>query len=112
MKKSPKNEWMSVESWDLTEKRADKKKSLLNTLSRDASNPLELEYAMLVKTIKKSIRADNRRSIEQKAQKAEEAAKRGDSRSGDHISSEIVGNRPKTDGLVKDESRFLLILIK
>ena len=64
MRKSPKDEWISVESWDLIEKRADKKKSLLNTLPPDTRHSLELEFAMLDKAIKKSVRADKRRSLQ------------------------------------------------
>jgi hypothetical protein len=79
MKRSPKDEWISVESRDLIEKRVDKKKSLLNTLSPDARHPLELEYAILDKAVKKSVRAHKRHSLKQKAQKAEEVARRGDS---------------------------------
>ena len=62
---------------------------------------------MLDKAIKKSVRADKNRSLEQKTQRAEEATRRGDSRSEYRITNEIVEKRPKTE-LVKDEFGWLL----
>jgi hypothetical protein len=58
MKKSPNEERISAESWDLIEKRPDMKNSLLNTFFYDASQSLELEYALLDKSIKKSLPVD------------------------------------------------------
>ena len=68
---------------------------------------------MLDKAIQKSVRADKRHSLEQKAQKTEEAARQGYSRSVYRITNEVVGKRPKTEDpskMILDD--FLLTLIQ
>ena len=58
MKNPLKDEWISVKSRDLMEKRAAKNKYIFNNLSPDTSHPLQLEEAMLHKATKKSFHAD------------------------------------------------------
>ncbi|KAK2710833.1 hypothetical protein QYM36_012127 [Artemia franciscana] len=89
--KTLEDEWISIESWNLIKKKTSKKKSPLTTLSSDARHPVGLEYAMLDKAMKKSVPADKRRGLEQKAQKVEEAARRSVYRN----TNEIVEKCPK-----------------
>ena len=107
-KKKKKERWISERTWKLIDARKSAKLSILS--ASDASELIVLQdsYREIDKQVKKSARTDKRQFIEQKAALAEEAAKKGDSKTVYRLTNEMIGVKPNRTNLVKDENGVLL----
>ena len=92
--------WISDDTWKLIEERRCLKHSVLSGGSRlSQSNP----YKEKSKEVKKSARNDKRRYIEGKAQEAEDAEKRGDTKTLYKITRELTSSRTASCSVIKDK---------
>ena len=108
-RKSPKDQWLSDQTWELIETRKKVKASLIQRQTPDQQILRNDEYRAADKEVKKSARKDQRNLLERKAAQAEEAAERGDSRAVYKITNEIIGKKSSIQhGPVTDPSGILI----
>jgi hypothetical protein len=100
---------LSEKNWQLIDER---KKMGVSVLQQQVPDRLVFQneqYRALDKAVKKSARTDKRNFLERKAMEAEEAAKRGDSRTVYRITNDIIRKRlTNRDGPVSDLSGVLV----
>ena len=96
---SKRKPWISETTWELIEERRKLKYSAL----AGGSNPYQSDpYRVKSREVKNSARNDKRRFIESKAQEAEDAEKRGDTRTLYKITRELTGSRTASCAVVKN----------
>ncbi|VDP70096.1 unnamed protein product [Schistosoma curassoni] len=77
LKKHHYKEWISIETLDRIKERKNKKTSVKNSRTRVAKVKAQAEYTEANKQVKKSIRADKKKYVEELATMAEKAAREG-----------------------------------
>ncbi|VDP07388.1 unnamed protein product, partial [Schistosoma margrebowiei] len=77
LKKYHHKEWISIETLDKIKERKNKKTAINNSRTRAEKVQTQDEYIEANKQVKKSIRADKKKYVEEVATTAEKAAKEG-----------------------------------
>ncbi|XP_065571529.1 uncharacterized protein LOC136034323 [Artemia franciscana] len=102
------DEWPSQKTWDLIAERKKIKSQLLDAHVPSVQIHKQNDYRRIDKEIKKSARTDKRNYIEQKIIQAEDAAKRGDSRTLYKLTNETIGKKLIQDGPVRNSDDVLI----
>ncbi|VDP55587.1 unnamed protein product [Schistosoma margrebowiei] len=75
IKKHHHKEWISIETLDKIKKRKNKKAAINNSRTRAERVQAQAEYTEANKQVKRSIRADKKKYVEEQATTAEKAAR-------------------------------------
>jgi len=84
-------EWISLETWDLIDERKELKKKMISAHQSEMVE-FQCRYAQKNREVKRRVTRDKRTYIEGKAEEAELAARKGDSRMLYKITKELSGN--------------------
>jgi hypothetical protein len=101
---SERKEWISAQSWEKIEKRRELKAKLSQGISEEARHQLQEEYSFLDKDIKRSIRRDHRIFLEGMAQRAQEAADRGNMKELFHISRKMTNTAVNLNAPIRSKT--------
>ncbi|VDP37479.1 unnamed protein product [Schistosoma margrebowiei] len=77
LKKHHQKEWISVETLDKIKERKNKKAAINNSRTRSKKVQAQTEYIETNKQVKRSIRADEQKYVEELAMTAEKTAREG-----------------------------------
>ncbi|VDP45926.1 unnamed protein product [Schistosoma margrebowiei] len=96
-KKRHHKEWITVDTLDKIQERRNKKVAINTSRTRAAKAKAQAEYTVVNKQVKKSIRTDKRKYVEDLATTAEKAAREGNMRQLYDITKKLSGNRRKPE---------------
>ena len=91
-RRKKKKEWLTPDTWQKIEEREQLKNKLFNTKSTRLQEQVHKAYKSKDKKVKRSARSDKRSYIEELADKAEQAAARGEMSVVYKITKRICGN--------------------
>ncbi|VDP42878.1 unnamed protein product [Schistosoma margrebowiei] len=103
LKKHHHKEWISIETLDKIKKRKNKKAAINNSRTRAEKVQGQAEYTKANKQVKRSIRADKKKYVEELATTAEKAAREGNMEQLHDTLKKLAGKYSKPEGLVKDK---------
>ncbi|XP_065584387.1 uncharacterized protein LOC136043406 [Artemia franciscana] len=107
-RKKPKERWISDITWKLIDERKTLKQAMLIDTTRCSELATKQIYKEKDKEVKKSARKDKRQFLEKKAALAEEADRKGDSKTLYRLTNEMVGKQSSRITLVKDENGSII----
>ncbi|VDP77175.1 unnamed protein product [Schistosoma mattheei] len=96
-------EWISIETLDRIKERKNKKAGINNSQTRAEKVQAQAEYIEANKQVKKSIRADKKKYVEELATTAEKAAREGNMKQLHDTTKKLEGKYSKPERLVKDK---------
>ncbi|VDP42803.1 unnamed protein product [Schistosoma margrebowiei] len=96
-KKHHHKEWITVDTLDKIQERRNKKAAINTSRTRAEKAKAQAEYTVVNKQVKKSIRTDKRKYVEDLAKTAEKAAREGKMRQLYDITKKLSGNRRKPE---------------
>ncbi|VDP52116.1 unnamed protein product [Schistosoma margrebowiei] len=99
LKKHHCKEWISIETLDKVKERKNEKIAINNSRTRAEKVQAQAEYTEANWQIKKSIKADKQKYVEELATTAEEAAREGNMKQLYDITKKLAGrySKPETD---------------
>jgi hypothetical protein len=104
-----KNDWMSEEIWEANGKRKNLKANLNQCKTRQQKSTIQAQYSDMDRKIKKGVKRDKRRWIEEQAQRAEEAERRDDTKQLYDITRILSGRGFRKNKPIKDDKGELLV---
>ncbi|VDO82720.1 unnamed protein product [Schistosoma margrebowiei] len=102
-KKHHHKEWITVDTLDKIQERRNKKAAINVSRTRAEEVKAQAEYTEVNKQVKRSIRTDKRKNVEDLATTAEKAAREGNMRQLYDITKKLSGNRRKPERPVKSK---------
>ncbi|VDO73441.1 unnamed protein product [Schistosoma margrebowiei] len=102
-KKHHHKEWITVDTLDKIQERRNKKAAINTSRTRAEKAKAKAEYTVVNKQVKKSIRTDKRKYVEDLAKTAEKAAREGNMTQLYDITKKPSGNRRKPERLVESK---------
>ncbi|VDP52236.1 unnamed protein product [Schistosoma margrebowiei] len=102
-KKHHHKEWITVDTLDKIQERRNKKAAINTSRTREEKAKAQAEYTVVNKQVKRSIRTDKRKYVEDLAKTAEKAAREGNMRQLFDITKKLSGNRRKPERPVKSK---------
>ncbi|VDP53569.1 unnamed protein product [Schistosoma margrebowiei] len=102
-KKHHHKEWITVDTLDKIQERRNKKAAINTSRTRAEKANAQAEYTVVNKQVKKSIRTDKRKYVEDLAKTAEKAEREGNMRKLYDITKKLSGNRRKPERPVKSK---------
>ncbi|VDP41202.1 unnamed protein product [Schistosoma margrebowiei] len=102
-KKHHHKEWITVDTLDKIQERRNKKAAINTSRTRAEKTKAQAEYTEVSKQVKKNIRTDKRKYVEDLANTAEKAAREGNMRQLYDITKKLSGNRCKPERPVKSK---------
>ena len=108
-RRKKKKEWLTPGTWQKIEEKKQLRNKLLNTKSPRLQEQVHKAYESKDKEVKRSARSDKRSYIEELADKAEQAAARGEMSVVYKITKCICGNNINQSVCVKDRNGDVLI---
>ncbi|CAH8495760.1 unnamed protein product [Schistosoma guineensis] len=103
LKKYHHKEWISTETLDKIKDRKNKKAAMNNSRTRAEKVQAQAEYMEANKQVKKSIRADKKKYVEELATTAEKSAREGNMKQLHDATKKLAGKNSKTERPVKDK---------
>ncbi|CAH8462687.1 unnamed protein product [Schistosoma guineensis] len=103
LKKYHHKEWISTETLDKIKERKNKKAAINNSRTRAEKVQAQAEYIEANKQVKRSIRADKKKYVEELATTAEKAAREGNMKQLHDTTKKLAGNYSKPERPVKDK---------
>ncbi|VDP35281.1 unnamed protein product [Schistosoma margrebowiei] len=103
LKKHHHKEWISIETLDKIKERKNKKTAINNSRTQAEKVQTQAEYIETNKQVKKSIRADKKKYVEELATTAEKAAREGYMKQLYDTTKKLAGKYSKPEGPVKDK---------
>ncbi|XP_039278781.1 uncharacterized protein LOC120350258 [Nilaparvata lugens] len=103
-----KKDWMSEQTWDLIQLRKVKKANINTSKTRLQKKQAQDEYSRTEKEVKKCVRRDHRKYVDDMAARAEQAARIGDSKELYRITRALSKRSYRNDGPVKSKEGQLL----
>ncbi|VDP55385.1 unnamed protein product [Schistosoma margrebowiei] len=103
LKKHYHKEWISVETLDKIKERKNKKAAINNSRTRAEKVQAQAEYIEANKQVKRSIRADKKKYVEELATTAEKAAREGNMKQLPDTTKKLAGKYSKPERPVKDK---------
>ncbi|VDP21952.1 unnamed protein product [Schistosoma margrebowiei] len=103
LKKYHYKEWISTETLDKMKERKNKKAAINNSRTRAAKVQAQAEYIEANKQVKRSIRADKKKYVEELATTAKKAASEGNMKQLCDTTMKISGKYSKRERPVKDK---------
>ncbi|VDP42391.1 unnamed protein product [Schistosoma curassoni] len=103
LKKHHHKEWISIETPDKIKERENKKAAINNSRTRAEKVQAQAEYTEANKQVKRSIRADKKKYVEELATTAEKAAREGNMKQLYDATKKLVGKYSKPERPVKDK---------
>ncbi|VDP19389.1 unnamed protein product [Schistosoma margrebowiei] len=103
LKKHHHKEWISIETQDKIKERKNRKTAINNSRTRTEKVQAQAEYIEANKQVKKSIRADKKKYVEELATMAEKAAREGNMKQLYDTTNKLSGNYSKPERPVKDK---------
>ncbi|KAH9590690.1 hypothetical protein MS3_00003278 [Schistosoma haematobium] len=100
-KKHHHKEWVTVDTLDKIQERRNKKAAINTSRTRAEKAKVQAEYIEVNKKVKRSIRTDKRKYVEELATTAEKAAREGNMRQLYDTTKKLSGNRRKEERPVK-----------
>ena len=107
-KNNQKKDWITNETWNKIEERKNIKNKLNSSRTRAKKQELQVKYNEANKDIKKRVRQDKRKYIEEIAARAEEASKRHDTRELYKITNSLSGKKIYRDCPIKSKNGSLI----
>ncbi|VDP53672.1 unnamed protein product [Schistosoma margrebowiei] len=102
-KKHHHKEWITVDTLDKIQERRNKKAAINTSRTRAEKAKAQAEYTEVNKQVKRSIRTDKRKYVEDLTKTAEKAAIEGNMRQLYDITKKLSGNRRKPERSVKSK---------
>ncbi|VDO67899.1 unnamed protein product [Schistosoma margrebowiei] len=102
-KKHHHKEWITVDTLDKIQERRNKKAAINTSRTRAEKAKAQAEYTEVNKQVKRSIRTDKRKYVEDLAKTAEKAAREGNMRQLYDTTKKLSGNRRKPERPVKSK---------
>ncbi|VDP50043.1 unnamed protein product [Schistosoma margrebowiei] len=102
LKKYHHKEWISTETLDKIKERKNKKAAINNSRTRAEKVQAQAEYIEANKQVKRSIRADKKKYVEELATTAEKAARQGNMKQLHDTTKKLSGKYSKPERPVKD----------
>ncbi|CAH8650385.1 unnamed protein product [Schistosoma mattheei] len=103
LKKHHHKEWISIETLDKIKERKNKKAAINNSRTRAEKVQAQAEYIEANKQVKRSIRADKKKYVEELATTAEKAAREGNMKQLYDTTKKLAGKYSKPERPVKDK---------
>ena len=103
LKKHHHKEWISIETLDKIKERKNKKTAINNSRTRAEKVQAQAEYIEANKQVKRSIRADRKKYVEELATTAEKAAREGNMKQLYDTTKKLSGKYSKPERPVKDK---------
>ncbi|CAH8650638.1 unnamed protein product [Schistosoma curassoni] len=100
-KKHHHKEWVTVDTLDMIQKRRNKKAAISTSRTRAEKAKAQAEYTEINKQVKRSIRTDKRKYVENLAMTAGKAAREGNMRQLYDVTKKLSGHRRKPERPVK-----------
>ncbi|VDP36237.1 unnamed protein product, partial [Schistosoma mattheei] len=107
-KKQHHEEWITVDTLDKIQERRNKKAAMNTSRTRAKEAKAQAEYTEGIKQVKRSIRTDKRKYVEDLATTAEKAAREGNMREMYDTTKKLSGNRRKPEQPVVEHFKELL----
>ena len=95
-------DWISGKTWELIEKRRGVKRKLIAGRI-DHENRVVEEYREANRAVKRSVKEDKTKYVDNKAEEAENAARRGDMKALYNITKQLTGGQQGTNTTVKSK---------
>ncbi|VDP07517.1 unnamed protein product [Schistosoma mattheei] len=111
-KKHHHKEWITVDTLDKIQERRNKKTAINTSRTRAEKAKAQTEYTEVNKQVKRSIRIDKRKYLEDLATKAEKAAREGNMRELYDITKKLSGNHSKPERPVKSKEDKVITSIE
>ncbi|VDP27783.1 unnamed protein product [Schistosoma margrebowiei] len=102
-KKHHHKEWITVDILDKIQERRNKKEAINTSRTRAEKAKAQAEYTEVNKQVKRSIRIDKPKCVDDLAKTAEKAAREGNMRQLYDITKKLAGNRRKAERPVKSK---------
>ncbi|VDP57228.1 unnamed protein product [Schistosoma mattheei] len=103
LKKHHHKEWISIETLDKIKERKNKKTAINISRTRAEKVQARAEYIEVNKKVRKSIRADKKKYVEELATTAEKAARKGNMKQPYDTTKKLSGKYSKPERPVKDK---------
>ncbi|VDP89025.1 unnamed protein product [Schistosoma mattheei] len=103
LKKHHHKEWISIETLDRIKERKNKKTAINNSRIRAEKVQAQAEYMETNKQVKKSIRADKKKYVEELVTTAEKAEREGNMKQLHDTTKKLAGKYSKPERPVKDK---------
>ncbi|VDP33526.1 unnamed protein product [Schistosoma curassoni] len=103
LKKRHHKEWISIETLDRIKERKNKKAAINNSRTQAEKVQAQAEYMEANKQVKRSIRADRKKYVEELATTAEKAAREGNMKQLYDTTKKLAGKYSKPERPVKDK---------
>ncbi|VDO86760.1 unnamed protein product [Schistosoma margrebowiei] len=103
LKKYHHKEWISTETLDKIKERKNKKAAINNSRTRAEKVQTQAKYIEANKQVKRSIRADKKKYVEELATTAEKAAREGNIKQIYDTTKKLTGKYSKEERPVKDK---------
>ncbi|VDP17703.1 unnamed protein product [Schistosoma margrebowiei] len=111
-KKHHHKEWITVDTLDNIQERKNKKAAINTSRTRAENAKAQAEYTKVNKQVKRSIRNDKRKCVEDLAVTAEKAAREGNMRQLYDITKKLSENRRKAERPVKSKEDEVIAKIE
>ncbi|VDP55734.1 unnamed protein product [Schistosoma margrebowiei] len=102
-KKHHQKEWISIETLDKIKERKNKKAAINNSRARAEKAQAQAEYTEAHKQVKRSVRADKKKYVEELATTTEKAAREGNMKHLYDTTKKLSGKYSKPERPVKDQ---------
>ncbi|VDP50554.1 unnamed protein product [Schistosoma margrebowiei] len=112
LKKHHHKEWISIVTLDRVKERDNKNTAINNSRTRAEKVQAQAEYIEANKQVKKSIRADKKKYVEELATTAEKAAREGNMKQLYDTTKKLAGKYSKPERPVKDKEGRLITEIR
>ena len=103
-----KKPWISEESWSLVDQRGVFKKKILGTHSERVKRQIQVQYVAKDREVKRSIKADKKKWMENIASEAEEAARSQHMKTLYRLTKTLCNGRPRQSTAVLDKNGNLI----
>ncbi|VDP53458.1 unnamed protein product [Schistosoma margrebowiei] len=103
LKKHHRKEWISIETLDKVKERKNKKTAINSSRTRAEKVQAQVEYTEANKQVKRGIRADKQKEVEELATTAEKAAREGNMKQLYDTTKKLAGKYSKPERPVKDK---------
>ncbi|VDP21563.1 unnamed protein product [Schistosoma margrebowiei] len=103
LKKHHHEQWISIETLDKIKERKNKKTAINNSRTRAEKVQAQAEYTEANKQVKRSIRTDKKKYVEELATTAEKAAREGNMKQLNDTTKKLAGKYSKPERPVKDK---------
>jgi hypothetical protein len=104
-----KNDWMSEETWEAIGKRRNLKAKLNQCKTSQQKSTIQAQYSKMDREIKKVVKRDKRRWIDEQAQRAEEAERRYDTKQLYDITTILSGIGFRKNKPIRDDKGELFV---